>query len=208
MPTSAWSTTAASNGSTLGIDIAENCDAANINNALREMMAQLKTKIDAIDALIAAGSLGATLTALEAVTTAANKLIYATGVDTFSTTDFSSFARTLLDDGDAATAQNTLGAVGIVASSIVAGGGYIKFNIGGTTFILQWIDGTASANTTTAISYPTAFASWSRAVCSGGDAGAGAEENNPIVSSTSTTAATVASARDASTSVTIFAWGV
>lgn len=54
MPVSAWSTTAASNGSTLGIDIAENCDAANINNAQREMMAQLKTKLDAIDAAIAA----------------------------------------------------------------------------------------------------------------------------------------------------------
>lgn len=53
MPVSAWSTTAASNGATLGIDIAENCDAANVNNAIREMMAQLKTKLDAIDASIA-----------------------------------------------------------------------------------------------------------------------------------------------------------
>jgi microcystin-dependent protein len=54
MPVSSWSTTAASNGATLGIDIAENCDAANVNNAIREMMAQLKTKLDAIDTSIAA----------------------------------------------------------------------------------------------------------------------------------------------------------
>jgi len=41
MAYSDWSTTAASNATTLGIDIGEGCDAANINNAIREMMAQL-----------------------------------------------------------------------------------------------------------------------------------------------------------------------
>lgn len=53
MPVSSWSTTAASNGATLGIDIAENCDAANVNNAIREVMAQAKTKFDSIDSTIA-----------------------------------------------------------------------------------------------------------------------------------------------------------
>lgn len=51
----------------------------------------------------------ATLAALAGVTTAADKLIYATGVDLFSTTALSSFVRTLLDDADAATARSTLG---------------------------------------------------------------------------------------------------
>lgn len=41
MSYSDWSTTAGSNNTTLGIDISEGCAAANINNALREMMAQL-----------------------------------------------------------------------------------------------------------------------------------------------------------------------
>lgn len=45
MAFSGWSTTAASNGSTLGIDIAENCDAQNINNAMRQLMADLRSAI-------------------------------------------------------------------------------------------------------------------------------------------------------------------
>ncbi|HWR09895.1 gp53-like domain-containing protein [Sporomusa sp.] len=52
----------------------------------------------------------ATLTALAAVVTAANQLIYATGNDTFATTGLTAFARTLLDDANEAAALATLGA--------------------------------------------------------------------------------------------------
>lgn len=54
--------------------------------------------------------LDATLTALANLTTGANLLPYFTGVDTVTTTTLSAFVRTLLDDGDAATARSTLGA--------------------------------------------------------------------------------------------------
>lgn len=53
--------------------------------------------------------LDATLTAFAGVTTATDKLIYATGSDSFSTTDFTSTARTLLDDTSTSAMRTTLG---------------------------------------------------------------------------------------------------
>lgn len=56
--------------------------------------------------------LDATLTALAGVTVAADKLIYATGADTFSTADLTAAARSVLDDTTSAAMLATLGAVG------------------------------------------------------------------------------------------------
>lgn len=52
--------------------------------------------------------LDADLTSIAAVTSAANKMLYATGAGTWTVTDLSAFARTLLDDADAATMRATL----------------------------------------------------------------------------------------------------
>lgn len=57
---------------------------------------------------VGAQKAAATLTALAAMTTAADQLIYATGTDTFATTGFTAFGRSLVDDADAATARTTL----------------------------------------------------------------------------------------------------
>ena len=65
-------------------------------------------------------SLDATLVALAGVATAADKLIYATGSDTFSTTDLSAFGRTLIDDADAAAARTTLGLATVASSASAA----------------------------------------------------------------------------------------
>lgn len=63
-----------------------------------------------LNALSGKQPLDATLSALAALATAANKLIYATGSDQFATTDFTAFARTLLAVADAAAGRAALAA--------------------------------------------------------------------------------------------------
>lgn len=53
-------------------------------------------------------SISAPLTSIDGLTTVANQMLYTTGADTYATTTLSAFARTLLDDPDAATAAVTL----------------------------------------------------------------------------------------------------
>ena len=82
--------------------------------------------------------LDATLTALAGVTTAADEVIYATGVDTFATTSFTSFGRSLVDDADATSARTTLGLGSMStqnASAVAITGGTIDgIEIDGGTF--------------------------------------------------------------------------
>lgn len=194
MPVSAWSTTAASNGATLGIDIAENCDAANVNNAIREMMAQLKTKLDALDALVGSASfqpLDTDLTAIAALTSAANKMPYATGAGTWALTDLSTFMRTVLDDGDAATALATLGAI---IPSITSNGNGLSINlsIAGTVYRIQSGTVTVAGAGTAAITFPVAFSGTPVCVCSGGHTSS-ANSANDRITAVSASGATITS---------------
>lgn len=83
--------------------------------------------------IVDAQPLDATLTALAGVTVAANQLIYATGADTFTTTSFTSFGRSLVDDADAAAARTTLG-LGTIATQSANNVAITGGTIAGITF--------------------------------------------------------------------------
>jgi hypothetical protein len=102
--------------------------AANVQDALQELDTEKADAATTVLALAGKQPLDATLTALAGVVTAADTLIYATGVDTFTVTPFTAFARALLDDADAPTMRATLGAgtgSGTVTTvSVVAANGF------------------------------------------------------------------------------------
>jgi hypothetical protein len=79
--------------------------------------------------------LDTTLTALAGVATAADKYIYATGSDTFTTGTITSFGRSLVDDTDASTARATLGVTGAEKISTAAVTS-VTFNADGTLTIV------------------------------------------------------------------------
>ncbi len=83
--------------------------------ALTTLSAFIRTLLDDANAAAALATLGAQatdaeLTALAGLVSAADRLPYFTGSGAASLATFTAFMRTLLDDVDAATARNTLGA--------------------------------------------------------------------------------------------------
>jgi len=125
MAVSDYSTTPSANASISGVNIAEGCPPGGINNAIRQMMADIRALFStfwlgvfgATDQATARTALGAAassdaLTGIGTIAPAADTLPYFTGSTTADKTALSAFIRTLLDDADASTARATLGALG------------------------------------------------------------------------------------------------
>lgn len=77
--------------------------------ALANRTGWLKAQVEAL--VTGKQPLDGTLTAIAALATVADRMIYSTGADTFAITPLTAFIRTLLDDADAAAARTTLGAI-------------------------------------------------------------------------------------------------
>lgn len=159
MAVSSWSTNAASNTTVGAINIAEGCPAANMNNAIREVMAQVRQFSDGLGNSYQAKD--ALLTALAGLSTSANQLIYSTGVDTVAMTGLTAFARTILDDNDGAAVCATIGAVRVLSLSL-ANPGHIRLQVGpSSAFQVAWGMQTLGQDQTANVSYSSPFTSFS-----------------------------------------------
>lgn len=75
----------------------------------------LQTEIDALTTVVSNKQpLDSTLTGLASVSTSGNTLIYATGLDSFTTTPLTPYARTILSTTDAASLRSNLGTTALV----------------------------------------------------------------------------------------------
>lgn len=125
----------------------------------------METLLDDTDAATARTTLGvvigtnvqaydAGLQSIAGLTTAANQMVYTTALDTYATTALTVFARTILDDNDAAAVKGTLGlatvATSASASDITSGtlaDARLPTSMAGKTFTS---DTTVSSNTSNA----------------------------------------------------------
>ena len=209
---SQWSTDPDANQFVETTFIGEGCPAGNVNNGMRTIMSDLRSAINpALDAGLADGSLGGvtgTLASIAALGTVADRMLYSTAPQTFQEAVLTAFARSLLDDTDAATARVTLGAIAIDSMSLAVPG-FIKFKLPtGEVFGIQWGTVSASANGTTSVTYPSTFSNFSIAQVSGAALSTGAQDNNPAISGTSAAGFTIFSAVDGTVSCWWIAVGV
>ena len=111
--------------------------------------------------------LDATLTALAAVTTAADQMIYATGADAFSTIDFPAFGRGLASSANVAALWAAIGIIGTVTQSggVPTGPLFQRGSVGGqgefirlaNGFQVCWLRNTSIAVGGTTWIFPAAF---------------------------------------------------
>lgn len=111
-----YNTTASSNTAIGGTSIAEGCAPSGLNNAIRQLMADLAT-FNTVTLPAAYQPIDADLTAIAALSSAADRFPYATGAATWTLGTVTAFGRSILDDVDAAAVRATLGLGSIATRS-------------------------------------------------------------------------------------------
>lgn len=204
MSFSDWSTTNSENTSVGPVNIAERCPPGNLNDAIREVMAEMRSAINpSLDPSLADGTVGAptgSLASIALLGTVADRLIYTTNPKTFAEATLTAFARTLLAGADASAIRALLGTPSVAGASL-ASPGFVKIALpAGGVFMVAWGTATANPNGYTNINYATAFPTASYAVFSGGTQDTGASDNDPFVQFCGPVHFSLFSARDASVS--------
>ena len=152
-----WSTTAASNGTTLGVNIAENCPPSNVNDAIRKVMADLRTAVHpTLDTFLASTTLAQARTALGVsggstsannffgLTHTANKIPVMAAADAWTQADTNQFVPTggiidfasstapsgFLECNGAAVSRTTYSALfTVIGTTFGSGDGSTTFNL-------------------------------------------------------------------------------
>ena len=156
---------------TTGIEFTTTSGVIDFNNKRLTEVADATAATDALNRQFGDGryqGLDTDLTAIAALTSAANKVPYSTGAGTWALADFSSFGRTLVDDADAAAGRTTLGAASLVSNTFsgnqdIAGSlmmrasGLNNLGLSGASGSGQitWYDGTGATDITLTRAIPT-----------------------------------------------------
>lgn len=208
MALSDYDPVAANNGTVLGVNIGENATApSSVNNALRQICADLAggINISLLGTFLSSTTLSqartalgvtegsASLTAFAGLTNTANSLPYMTGSDAWSTTTLSSFVRTVLDDGDAATARGTLGALGLTSATFGTNTLDLRLTLSnGDTLAILAGTGSLATNSTATVSFGVTFAVAPFAMVNGGSSVSTAEGDIRNTAAATTTGIAIA----------------